>query len=289
MFPIQISRHIFHRPNDPTSQFQFTTSATLPTASPMKTLAIDHLAIEIHPDRPAMGRAAAAKAASVLREAIARQGTARLIVASAPSQDEVLENLAAAPDLDWSVITIFHMDEYIGLPADHPATFRAYQKNSLLARVVPAAFHGIRGESADIAAECDRYAALLAEAPIDLVCMGIGENGHIAFNDPPVADFHDPLLIKPVTLDPACRLQQVHDGCFPDLDSVPTRALTLTCPSLMAAEAVVCTVPGPRKAAAIHATLTGPVDPACPATILRLHPRAMLYLDTDSASLLPAN
>ncbi|MDB6069371.1 MAG: glucosamine-6-phosphate deaminase [Verrucomicrobiales bacterium] len=252
----------------------------------MKTLATDHLAIEIHPDRPAMGKAAAAKAASILRNAIGQQGSARLIVASAPSQDELLENLAAAPDLDWSVVTIFHMDEYLGLPAGHPATFRAYQESGFLTKIRPAAFHGIRGESLDIDSECERYAALLAEAPIDLVCMGIGENGHIAFNDPPVADFNDPLLIKPVTLDAACRLQQVHDGCFPDLDSVPTRALTLTCPALMSAEAVVCVVPGPRKAAAIRSTLTEPIHPSCPATIVRLHPHAVLYLEKDSAHLL---
>lgn len=252
--------------------------------TPMKTLATDHLAIEIHPDRPAMGKAAAAKAASILRSAIRQQGSARLIVASAPSQDELLENLATAPDLDWNVVTLFHMDEYLGLPAGHPATFRAYQESGFLTKIRPAVFHGIRGETDDIAAECDRYAALLAEAPIDLVCMGIGENGHIAFNDPPVADFNDPLLIKPVTLDPACRLQQVHDGCFPDLASVPTQALTLTCPALMSAEAVVCVVPGPRKADAIHATLTEPIQPSCPATILRLHPHAVLYLEKDSAS-----
>ncbi len=252
----------------------------------MKSLQADQLPIEIHPDRAAMGVAAAERAASVLRAAIAAKGAARIIVASAPSQDELLAGLTAAPGIDWSAVTVFHMDEYVGLPAGHPATFRAYQESHLLAKVKPAAFHGIRGESADPEAECERYSALLAEAPIDLVCMGIGENGHIAFNDPPVADFHDPKLVKVVELDDACRQQQVNDGCFPDFASVPTHAITLTCPALMSGRALVCVVPGPRKAAAVRATVQDPITTACPATILRRHPDAVLYLDSASAQLL---
>ena len=253
----------------------------------MTSLTFDSLNVEIHPDRATMGAAAATRAAAVLREALARQGQARLIVASAPSQDELIASLANAPDLDWSRITIFHMDEYVGLPAGHPATFRAYQESHLLALIKPAAFHGIRGESLDSAAEAARYAALLAEAPIDLVCMGIGENGHIAFNDPPVADFEDHQAVKLVTLDETCRQQQVNDGCFPDLAAVPTEALTLTCPALMSGQALVCVVPGPRKTAAVRSTLLDPLSTACPATILRRHPDAVLYLDPGSATALP--
>ncbi len=252
----------------------------------MKQLSIDHLKIEIHPDRLEMGIAAAKRAAQVLRAAIKKNGLARIIVASAPSQDECLSGLASMEGIDWNRVTIFHMDEYVGLPADHPATFRMYQQNHLLAKVHPAAFHGIRGESDDTQAECTSYAALLAEAPIDLVCMGIGENGHIAFNDPPVANFQDPLAVKIVDLDAACRQQQVNDGCFPDLDSVPKQAITLTCPTLMSARVAVCVVPGSRKATAVRAALQEQVSTGCPATILRTHPDVTLYLDAAAASLL---
>lgn len=246
-------------------------------------LTIDKLNVLVHPDRAAMGAAAATEAANILREVLAAKGQARIIVASAPSQNELLAGLAAAAGIDWSRVTVFHMDEYVGLPADHPATFRAYQREHLLAKVTPAAFHGIRGESADPHAECDRYAALLAGAPIDLVCMGIGENGHIAFNDPPVADFNDPKLVKVVELDEPCRQQQVNDGCFPDFDSVPKQAITLTCPALMSASRAVCVVPGSRKADAVCNTLLATsISTATPATILRRHHGATLHLDTDS-------
>ena len=252
----------------------------------MKSLQADQLRVEIHPDRAAMGTAAATRAADILRAAIAAKGNARIIVASAPSQDELLTGLTAAPGIDWSKVTVFHMDEYVGLPADHPATFRAYQETHLLAKVKVAAFHGIRGEAADPQAECARYAALLGEAPIDLVCMGIGENGHIAFNDPPVANFNDPNLVNVVELDDACRQQQVNDGCFPSFNAVPTHALSLSCPALMSGKALVCVVPGPRKAAAVRATIHDEISTACPATILRRHADATLFLDAASASLI---
>lgn len=252
----------------------------------MKTMTADRLRIEIHPDRTKMGNSAAARAADLLRAAVAAKGAARIIVASAPSQDELLAELTVAPGIDWTKVTVFHMDEYVGLGADHPSSFRAYQKQHLLAKVKPAAFHGIRGEAPRPQAECARYASLLAEAPIDLVCMGIGENGHIAFNDPPVANFSDPNLVNVVQLDEACRRQQVNDQCFPDFASVPTHALSLSCPALMAGKALVCVVPGPLKAAAVRAAVNDPVSTACPATILRRHPDATLFLDADSADLL---
>ena len=231
-----------------------------------------------------MGAAAATEAAQILRAAIHKQGAARIIVASAPSQNELIAGLAAAPEIDWRRVTIFHMDEYVGLPPTHPASFRNYQQTHLLSHVTPAVFHGIRGEAADPDAECARYSALLAEAPIDLVCMGIGENGHIAFNDPPVANFADPLKVKIVKLDEVCRQQQVNDGCFPNLTVVPQHAITLTCPTLMSGRTLVCVVPGIRKAAAIAATLRGDISTNCPASVLRIHPSATLFIDEAAAS-----
>jgi glucosamine-6-phosphate deaminase len=245
---------------------------------------VDQLHVKIFPTRAEMGAAAASEAANVLRTALKAKGAARIIVASAPSQNEMLAGFVAAPGIDWSRVTAFHMDEYVGLPASHPASFRKYQELHFLNRAKPAHFHGIRGEAADPQAECARYAALLAEAPIDLVLMGIGENGHIAFNDPPVANFADPHTVKIVTLDDMCRQQQVNDGCFPNFDSVPRQAITLTCPTLMSGRALVCAVPGPRKAAAVGTTLRGPITTACPASVLRKHAAANLFLDYDSAA-----
>jgi glucosamine-6-phosphate deaminase len=245
---------------------------------------VDLLCVHIFPDRSSMGTFAATESARILRAAIQQHGSARIIVASAPSQDELIAGLATATGVDWTKVTIFHMDEYVGLPMTNPASFRNYQQQHLLNRVTPAVFHGIRGETSDPAGECARYSALLSEAPIDLVCMGIGENGHIAFNDPPAADFSDPLKVKLVDLDNICRQQQVNDGCFPDFNSVPRQAITLTCPALMSGKEIVCVVPGQRKAAAVAAMLHDPVSQKCPASILRHHPAATLFLDKGSAA-----
>lgn len=249
-----------------------------------RTRRFDQLNAEIFPDRRQAGEAAAAQAAAALRAAIERQGAARIIVASAPSQDELMAGLATAAGINWSRVAVFHLDEYVGLPASHPGSFRHYQQRSLLARVRPAAFHGIRGDAPDPLDECRRYAALLREGPIDLVCLGIGENGHIAFNDPPVADFSDPYLAKVVKLDAICRRQQVNDGCFPTLRDVPELAITLTCPAILSGRVIVCMVPGARKAAAVAAATQGPIATSCPASILRTHPCATLYLDNDSSA-----
>jgi glucosamine-6-phosphate deaminase len=245
----------------------------------------DRLQVWVHPDRAAAGAAAAREAAETINAAISRQGAARIVLACAPSQDEMLAALATAP-VDWPRVTVFHMDEYVGLEAGHPASFRRYLHEHFLSRVRPMAFHGICGEAADAAAECQRYATLLAEAPLDLVCLGIGENGHLAFNDPPVADFADPERVKVVTLDEACRRQQVNDGCFGSLADVPRRALTLTIPLLMGARRLVVTVPGLRKAAAVRAALHGPISTACPASVSRTHLAAVLHLDQAAASTL---
>lgn len=249
----------------------------------MKRFAVERLQVEVRAARAEMGEAAGAQAATALQRVLAKKGSARIILASAPSQLEMLARLVASP-VEWGRVTIFHMDEYLGLPAGHAQTFRAFQHAHVLSRISPAAFHGIAGEREDAGGECARYSALLAEAEIDVCCLGIGENGHLAFNDPPVADFADPALVKVVELDTSCRQQQVNDGCFPSLADVPRHALTLTIPALMSAHILVCTVPGPRKAAAVRATLQGPVATACPASILRRHADATLYLDAASAA-----
>jgi glucosamine-6-phosphate deaminase len=252
-------------------------------------VACDRLAVEIHPDRAALGRAAARAAADYLAGVIARWGEARVIFACAPSQNEFLTSLldpnVCGVALDWRRITAFHMDDYVGLPGDHPQSFRHYLREHLLQHVPMGRFHPLPADETDLAAVCARYASLLAERPIDLICAGIGENGHIAFNDPPVADFDDAALVKVVTLDDACRRQQVNDGCFPTFAAVPTQALSLTVPVFRRALRLTIHVPGPRKAAAVRATLRDPITPACPASILRLHPAATLYVDAAAAAL----
>lgn len=244
------------------------------------------LAVEVHGNRSETGRAAGRAAASYLREVLARQPGARVIFACAPSQNEFLATLTSEPAIAWTRVTAFHMDEYVGLPASHPANFRHYLRTHLIARVPPGVVHELAGDAPDASAECRRYGDLLARAPIDAVFLGIGENGHLAFNDPPVADFSDPAAVKVVGLDAACREQQVHDGCFPSLSEVPRQALTLTIPTLLNTARMYCMVPGTRKAAAVAATLQGPIATACPASILRTHPAATLFLDRDAAALL---
>jgi glucosamine-6-phosphate deaminase len=254
-----------------------------------RSFAVDRLSIAVFPGRADLGRAAAAAAASYLRGVISSQGGARVVLACAPSQDEFLAALAdgAANPVDWGRVTAFHMDEYVGLDGGHPRSFRRYLRDHFLSRVGMGAFHPLAAEDPDSAAVCGRYSRLLAEGPIDLICLGIGENGHIAFNDPPIADFEDPVRVKKVELDDACRRQQVNDGCFPSVGEVPSHALTITVPVFRAARRLSIHVPGPRKAAAVRAALLGPIATACPASILRLHPSATLYLDSAAAGGLP--
>jgi len=259
----------------------------MPTAvSPVRTFRVDALEVRVYPDQPALAAAAAREAADCLRAALARRGEARAILASATSQIQFLAALTAAPDLDWSRVTLFHMDEYLGLPADHPASFRRFLREHVAAKIRPRALHLIAGDAPQPLQEIARYTALLEAAPVDLCCLGIGENGHLAFNDPPVADFQDPHTLKLVQLDEGCRRQQVGEGCFPSLDAVPRYAYTLTVPTLCRAERLICVVPERRKARAVRDALRGPIHEACPASILRRQPHATLFLDADSAALL---
>ena len=254
-------------------------------------LQIEKLQVHLHPDRQAMGRAAAAVVQPYLKACVATRGSARVILSSAPSQDDFYAALAALAEREpeiWQKTTVFHMDDYVGLAPDHPQSFSRYLQEHFFGRVKVAAFHPIRGDAPDAAAEAKRYAALLEAAPIDFIGLGIGENGHIAFNDPPVADFADPVAVKVVEMDQACRQQQVNDGCFPTIAAVPRHALSITLPVFARAGLLSCHVPTVRKAAAVRDTLLGPVGPACPATLLRRHPRALLHLDPAAASLLPA-
>jgi glucosamine-6-phosphate deaminase len=253
--------------------------------NPVHEMKVGQLEVSVYHDNMALGAAAAAQAAGALRAAIAARGSANAILATGNSQLTLLAALCDA-DVDWSKVNIFHMDEYIGLPADHPASFRRFLREKIVERVQPAAFHGIQGDSAAIAAECERYAQLLHHYPADLCCLGIGENGHLAFNDPPFADFNDPLWVKVVTLDEKSRRQQVGEGHFPALDAVPTQAITLTIPALLAARRLLCVVPEARKAAPVQTALTGPLTVGCPASILRTATHAHLFLDGESAALL---
>jgi glucosamine-6-phosphate deaminase len=248
---------------------------------------VERLNVKIFQDRVALGRAAGLAAAARIRAMQLEQGSLNLLFAAAPSQDETLEALGREPGIDWGRIYAFHLDEYLGLPAGAPQSFGRYLKDRLFDRLGFRQVYYLDGDAEDATAECERYARLLREHLIDLAFLGIGENGHLAFNDPGVADFQDPLWVKVnENLDAACRQQQVNDGQFRILAQVPTRAITLTIPALFSAGGAMVAVPGSRKAEIVRRTLRGPIDASCPATILRRHANACLFLDRDSAALL---
>jgi glucosamine-6-phosphate deaminase len=257
-----------------------------PASAPSATFAVDALAVRVYPNQQALARDAAALVGAHLQATLATQGTARVILASATSQVEFLESLVTLEGIDWPRITVFHMDEYLGVGADHPASFRRFLRERVESRVRAAAFHYIQGECLEPLDECDRYTRLLQAQAVDLCCLGIGENGHMAFNDPPVADFRDTHTMKLVQLDLPCRQQQVGEGYFPNVEAVPKYAFTLTVPVLCAARKLVCVVPERRKAIPVRDALRGPITTACPASHLRTQPHATLFLDADSASLL---
>ncbi len=252
----------------------------------MRQMQFDRLPVEVHSTNAAIGRAAGQAAATILRAAITERGRANLIVATGNSQLSFYEALRELSGIDWQKVTMFHMDEYVGMSPDHPASFRRYLQEKIVDFVHPGAFHGVMGDAPDPQHECDRYAGLLRAHPADLCCLGIGENGHLAFNDPPFARFDDPVWAKIVKLDEASRRQQVGEGHFAALAAVPTHAITLTIPALLAARQVLAIVPEQRKAPAVRAAMTGPITTECPASILRTAAHARLFLDVESASLL---
>jgi glucosamine-6-phosphate deaminase len=243
------------------------------------------MAVRIFGSRSELARAAAERAAAAIGEAIARDGRARVIAATGVSQFEFLAALTAIHGIAWPNVEMFHLDEYVGLPDTHPASFRRYLRERIVERVSPGAFHFLAGDAPDPAAECRRVGALLQRGPIDVAFVGVGENGHLAFNDPP-ADFEteEPYLV--VELDEACRRQQLGEGWFPSLDAVPRRAISMSIRQILKAREILCVAPEARKARAVRDCLEGPVSPLHPASILQTHPHTTVYLDRDSAALL---
>jgi glucosamine-6-phosphate deaminase len=255
-------------------------NAPLPTS-----FQADALRVHVLPTHDELAITAATAAARHLQQILAQQPQASVLFASAPSQVRFLACLTSMPGIDWPRVLCFHMDEYLGISESHPASFRRFLREHITQRVHPGTVHYLAGDAEQPLAECTRYATLLRAQPIDLCCLGIGENGHIAFNDPTVADFDDPHTVKLVKLEDACRRQQVGEGAFPTLDAVPRYAYTLTVPTLCAAGRILAIVPEARKAKAVHQALNGPIEPVCPASVLRRQPHALLFLDADSASL----
>jgi len=248
---------------------------------------VDNLAVEVYESREEMGEAAAAFTAGLIQKLLATKQEINMVFAAAPSQNEFLDALIEMPNVEWSRVRAFHLDEYLGLPREAPQRFSRYLHGRIFGQVPFMKVHYLDPGEGEAPEEiCARFRRLLDRHPLDIACIGIGENGHIAFNDPPVADFQDPCKVKVVRLDEACRQQQVNDGCFATLDQVPTHAITLTIPAVMAAQAVVCVVPGERKREAVYQALRGEITTACPASILRTHPQARMFLDRESASLL---
>ena len=243
----------------------------------------EKLKVKVFDNKDELGKAAAVSVAQKLNETISEKGFANLILATGASQFEFLEHLQKQ-EIDWKRITVFHLDEYKGMSITHPASFRKYLKERILDKVQPKQVYYLGGDAPDIDAEVTRYEELLKNHPVDVACIGIGENGHIAFNDPPVADFNDPKLVKIVELDEACRKQQLGEGWFPSFDDVPTHALSLTIPAIMSCKHISCVVPDERKANAVFNTINAKISTACPATILRKHESTVLYLDKNSAS-----
>ena len=251
----------------------------------MKSFEKDKLKVCIYETRDEMGRAAAADVSACIKSLLETKDSISMIFAAAPSQNEVLRALREDPTIPWERIHAFHMDEYVGIDPEAPQGFARFLRLALFDHV-PFASVNLLDSKAIPEKECARYSELLRKNPPDIVCMGIGENGHIAFNDPHVASFADPDAVKVVDLDEVCRMQQVHDGCFATLEQVPRYALTLTCPTLAGAKYQFCVVPAATKAQAVKNTVLGEVGEACPATVLRTCENAVLYCDADSAALL---
>lgn len=250
----------------------------------MKSFVKEKLKVNIYDSRAEMGQHAAQDISEKIKQLLSEKPQINMIFAAAPSQNEVLASLVADKSIPWERINAFHMDEYIGLDAAAPQCFGNFLREHIFGLVKFGSVNYIKSDATDPEEESERYVSILAQNPIDIVVMGIGENGHIAFNDPPVADFEDKCLVKPVKLDEICRRQQVNDGCFATIDDVPTHAITLTVPMLTSAPWLFCIVPAATKAWAVRETLNGSIDEHCPASVLRTHNGAVLYLDPDSAA-----
>ena len=252
----------------------------------MKSYKVDKLAVEIYENRVLMGKAAARDIKQKIAELLKSKREINMIFAAAPSQNDVLKALAEDKEIEWNRVNAYHMDEYIGLDKNAPQCFGNFLKDHIFGLAPFKSINYIDVTAIDPEAEAERYGKILNQNPTDIVVMGIGENGHIAFNDPPVADFNDKRTVKPVKLDEKCRQQQVNDGCFESIEKVPTHAITLTVPTLVRAPYLFCIVPAPTKANAVYETLNGSIDEHCPASILRKHDCAKLYLDNESSKLL---
>ena len=244
---------------------------------------VENLPVYVFDTREEMGKVAAADAAKRINAVIEKNGVANVIFAAAPSQNDLLENLLKE-DIDWSKVRGFHQDEYVGIDASEPAGFGNFLRRAIYDRVQFKELHYLLCAADEAEKKCEEYAELLTKYPADLIFLGIGENGHLAFNDPAVADFEDPKMVKIVELDDVCRQQQVNDGCFATLDDVPKFAMTLTMSYIMSVSEAICVVPTDRKANAVYGALEGPVTTECPASILRKHANAALYLDKNSAA-----
>jgi glucosamine-6-phosphate deaminase len=251
-----------------------------------KVIKKEKLEVLVFENRTSLGGTAAKMVSEKIKQLLVDKPVINMVFAAAPSQNEFLNALASDKSIEWAKINAFHMDEYVGLPAGAPELFSSFLKEKLFGRVPFASVNYINGDLLHVNAECERYSRLLINNPTDIVCMGIGENTHIAFNDPHVANFNDPELVKIVQLDLACRQQQVNDGCFDTLAHVPEYAVTLTIPALMKGTYLFCMVPGVNKATAIQQTLVQPVSEIFPSTILKTHDNAILFVDNDSYSLL---
>ena len=249
----------------------------------LREFVVDQLKVKIFQDRKEMGEAAGWAVAEKMREILKTKRSLSMVFASAPSQNEFLDALRQSPGIDWSEVIALHLDEYVGISSETPQSFAHFLRETLFERVHPGKVFYLNGMTEELEVECRRYTTLLRKHPLDIACIGIGENGHLAFNDPPFADFNDPLLVKVVELDATSRKQQVHDGCFQTLKDVPEKAITLTIPAILSAAFVYCIVPGPTKAEAVRRAIQGLISTSCPASILRTHSNAILFLDEDSA------
>jgi glucosamine-6-phosphate deaminase len=253
---------------------------------PLRAFQVGEANVEIYSSAASQGKAAAARGAELISEAISRRGRARVIIATGNSQEHMIASLVQTSEFDWKRMEAFHMDEYLGISRHHPASFRRWLREHLSDQVSPGQVHLLEGDVSDPEAEIRRYERLLLDAPIDVCFLGIGENGHIAFNDPHVADFADPETVKIVDLDERCRRQQVGEGHFNTIEEVPRQAITLTCTGLMRSENLICCVPEARKAEAVRNALEGKISTSCPGSVLRSHQHVTIYLDRDSAALL---